>query len=68
MKSEPATTAMKSNSKSAWIDPAKRPPKPETMNTPGDFGKFTELMKRVVKVRLPREEKPTSASPGPAVS
>jgi hypothetical protein len=59
---------MKRTSKSAWVDPAKRPPKPETMNTPGDFGKFTELMKRLVKVKPPREEKSTSASPGPAVS
>jgi hypothetical protein len=44
-----------------WIDPAKRPPKPETMNTPGDFKVFTNLMKRIV-------EKPKAASHGPAAS
>jgi hypothetical protein len=42
---------MKSNSKSAWVDPAKRPPKPETMNTPGDFGKFTETMRKLIKAK-----------------
>jgi len=33
---------------SSWIDPAKQPPKPETMNTPGDFERFADLMKKVV--------------------
>jgi len=56
--------------KKPWKDPLKRPAKQSTMETPGDFAQFTELMRRVVKVRPPREEKPTpaSASPGPAVS
>jgi hypothetical protein len=44
-----------------WVDPAKQPPKPETMNTPGDFGKFTDLMRKIV-------EKPKTASHGPAAS
>ena len=44
-----------------WIDPAKLPPKAETMNTPGDFGVFTDLMKKIV-------EKPKAASHGPAAS
>jgi hypothetical protein len=44
-----------------WEDPAKRPPKPETMNTPGDFGVFTDLMRKIV-------EKPKAASPGPRAS
>jgi len=44
-----------------WIDPAKLPPKPETMNTPGDFKVFTDLMRKVV-------EKPKTASPGTARS
>jgi len=44
-----------------WDDPAKRPPKAETMNTPGDFGAFTDLMKKIV-------EKPKTASPGPRAS
>jgi hypothetical protein len=47
--------------KKKWIDPAKQPPKPETMNTPGDFGVFTDLMKKIV-------EKPKAASHGPAAS
>jgi len=42
-----------------WKDPAKQPPKAETMNTPGDFKVFTDLMRRVV-------EKPKPASHGPA--
>jgi len=44
-----------------WDDPAKRDPKPETMNTPGDFGRFTDLMKKIV-------EKPKPASPDPVAS
>ena len=44
-----------------WIDPAKLPPKPETMNTPGDFKVFTDLMRKIV-------HKPKTASPGPARS
>ncbi len=43
--------------KNAWEDPAKLPPKSETMNTPGDFKVFTDLTKRIV-------EKPKSDSPG----
>jgi len=45
-----------------WEDPAKHPPKPETMNTPGDFGAFTDLMRKIVPA------KPKTASPGPARS
>lgn len=47
--------------KKPWDDPVKRPPKPETMNTPGDFERFTDLMKKIVK-------KPRPASHGPAAS
>jgi hypothetical protein len=43
--------SMKSTPKSAWIDPAKRPPKPETMNTPGNFGQFTETMRKLLKAK-----------------
>jgi hypothetical protein len=43
--------------KKAWINTAKQPPKPETMNTPGDFGRFTDLMKKVVT------KKPVSRAP-----
>ena len=44
-----------------WQDPAKLPPKPETMNTPGDFERFTDLMRQIV-------HKPKPASPGPVAS
>jgi hypothetical protein len=47
--------------KKEWIDPAKQAPKPETMNTPGDFGRFTDLMRKIV-------EKPKPASRVPASS
>jgi hypothetical protein len=55
-----------------WIDPAKLPPKAETMNTPGDFGVFTETMKRIIHMKPPRAQvkKPrrSSSSPAPAHS
>jgi hypothetical protein len=44
-----------------WRDPAKLPPKSETLNTPGDFSRFTAAMKAILKVKP--EKKP--ASPGP---
>jgi hypothetical protein len=44
-----------------WEDPAKRPPKPETLQTPGDFQVFTDTMRRIV-------EKPKTASPAPRAS
>jgi hypothetical protein len=47
--------------KPKWINPAKQPPKPETMNTPGDFERFTDLMRKIV-------EKPKPASPDPVAS
>jgi len=52
-----------------WRDPVKgHEPKESTMQTEGDFGQFAQLMKRVVKIRPPREAKPISASPGPVAS
>jgi len=47
--------------KTKWQDPAKQPPKPETMNISGDFERFTDLMRKIV-------EKPKAASPGSAAS
>ena len=35
--------------KKPWDDPAKHPPKEETMNTPGDFKVFTDLMSKIVE-------------------
>ena len=57
--------------KAKWQDPVKRPPLESTLQIEGDFGNFTELMKRVVRMKLTREEKqptPASASPGPVAS
>jgi hypothetical protein len=37
------------SAKPRWVDPVKnRPAKESTMNTRGDFGEFTTLMKKVV--------------------
>jgi hypothetical protein len=47
-----------------WIDPAKRPPSPETMATPGNFDKFTETMRKLMKAKPEKKR----ASPGPAAS
>jgi hypothetical protein len=47
-----------------WDDPAKKPAKQETMDTRGDFRKFTETMRTMLKAKP--EKKPVS--PGPAVS
>ena len=57
--------------KKPWKNPVAHPAKQSTMQTEGDFANFAELMKRVVKVKPPREAKQisiASASPGPAVS
>jgi len=63
---------MKRTDKKTWRDPVKgQPPSPETLAIEGDFGKFTEFMKKLVKVPPERQkQKPTSASasPGPGVS
>jgi hypothetical protein len=48
--------------KKQWEDPAKRPPKQGTMNTPGDFKVFTDLMRKIVPA------KPKTTSRGPARS
>jgi hypothetical protein len=47
--------------KKQWVDPAKRPPSPETMATPGNFNEFTEVMKKLMKVKPAKKH----ASPGP---
>ena len=50
-----------------WIDPVKdQPAKESTLNTTGDFGEFTALMRKIVNKQ---EEKPKpSASPDPVAS
>ena len=54
--------------KKKWEDPAKRLPKAETMNTPGDFGAFTDLMKRIIHKKPARAQvkKPRGSSHVPA--
>jgi len=47
--------------KKKWEDPVKQSPKSETMNTPGDFERFTDLMRKIVL-------KPRPASRAPARS
>jgi hypothetical protein len=54
--------------KKSWNDPTKRPAKESTMSTEGDFGKFTDLMRKVVQVHPPKEKpKASSSSHAPAV-
>ena len=50
--------------KKQWDNPAKRAPKDETMNTPGDFKKFTEIMRVMLKAKPEKKR----VSLGPAVS
>jgi len=60
---------MKRPHRKGWKDPVKgHTAKESTLETRGDFAQFTALMKRVVKIRPPKEAKPTSASPGPVAS
>jgi hypothetical protein len=57
--------------KKAWRNPVKdQPPKPETLAIKGDFGKFTEDMKRLFQTPKTEKQNPisASASPGPVVS
>jgi hypothetical protein len=44
-----------------WENPAKRAPKPETMNTTGSFSDFTENMRKLMTVKP--EKKPVSPAP-----
>lgn len=51
-----------------WNDPVKnKPAKESTLDIKGDFGKFTDLMRRVVNKRE-EKPKPPSASRVPASS
>lgn len=51
-----------------WIDPVKnQPAKESTLNTTGDFGEFTALMRRIVN-KQEEKPKPASSSPDPAAS
>jgi hypothetical protein len=53
--------------KKQWKNPVKDiPAKESTMNTKGDFGAFTDLMKRVVKT--PAKTPKPSSSRAPAAS
>jgi hypothetical protein len=55
--------------KKTWRDPVKgRPPSPETLAITGDWGSFTEDMKKLLGKRQTEKQKTTSASPGPVSS
>jgi hypothetical protein len=55
--------------KKTWNNPAKQPPKESTMNTEGDFGKFTDFMRGIVKVKPEKKRpKPVSSSPSPVAT
>jgi hypothetical protein len=47
--------------KKPWVDPVKQPPKPETMNTLGDFERFTDLMKKIVGKPKPASRAPVAS-------
>ena len=57
--------------KKSWQNPVSRPAKESTMNTEGDFVKFTDLMRKVVQVHSPKtgtKPKVSSSSPVPDAS
>jgi len=54
--------------KKPWQNPVDRPAKQETMDTPGDFGAFKDLMRKVVSVPPQPVKKRPSASHGPDAS
>ena len=54
--------------KKPWKNPVSHPPKQSTMDTPGDFGKFTELMKKVVSVPQQAKKQQPSVSRAPDAS
>ncbi len=51
--------------KKPWVDPVKKDAQESTMNIKGDFGIFTDVMRRVV---TKPEKKAISSSPGPVAS
>ncbi len=51
-----------------WTDPVKKhPPKESTLNIKGDFGQFTETMKKIVHAPI-KTPKTSSSSHVPDVS
>lgn len=51
-----------------WINPVKnRPAKESTLNTKGNFGEFTELMRKIVN-KQEEKPKPVSSSRVPGAS
>jgi hypothetical protein len=49
-------------------NPVSRPASESTLNAEGDFGKFTNFMKKLVSVKPQGKKTKPSASPDPAVS
>jgi hypothetical protein len=54
--------------KKPWDNPVKRPAKQSTMDTPGDFAQFTNLMRKVVSVTPQQGKKHSLASRVPDAS
>jgi hypothetical protein len=50
--------------KKQWQDPAKRPASEKTLQTQGDFGRFTDVMKQIVN----KKPGAKTTSPGPVAS
>jgi hypothetical protein len=46
--------------KEPWQNPVDRPAKQSTLDTPGDFGKFTDLMRKVVSSPPKQVMKPSA--------
>jgi hypothetical protein len=54
--------------KKPWTNPVKRPAKESTLKIEGDFGKFTDLMRKVVNSHPSKiAPKASSSSRAPAV-
>lgn len=54
---------MEEQMKKPWINPVNRPAKQSTLDTPGDFQKFMDLMRKVVQhPPLPTKKQQQSSS------
>lgn len=47
--------------KNKWVDPAKLPPNPETLNMTADWDEFTDLMKKIVNKPKPAYRVPADS-------
>jgi hypothetical protein len=54
--------------KKPWQNPVSRPAKQSTLDTPGNFRQFTDLMRKVVSAPRQQEKKQSSSSRVPDAS